>query len=130
MKLRNWAFLFAFAVLLWLWVFVGAQNLQNCRDRFGNNPWADCPEGCYCNTQGQPMRGRCCGTITLRGEPFCCIYLNTQPLYPCIVQSPLPYPCGYARCGYCGDVSSIEHGQCDSNYKSPSYATCLPYGSP
>lgn len=123
MKLQKQLF-FTILSVVGLLVVISAQNLQNCRDRFGNNPWADCPPGCYCNTNQQLPRGYCCGEIVLHGVSFCCIYPNAQVTYPCYYNG-TTIRCGYAACGYCGNVQRIVMGECCQDYSSIAYAACL-----
>jgi len=123
-KLWRWAFLSSLVLLFGLWLGVRAQNLANCLANFGPDPWAPCPFGCVCDMRFPPRNGYCCGTITVHGVPHCCIYNRAQKIYPCFIEYTL-VPCGYAGCGWCGDVTSIAMGTCNDNYYDPGYATCF-----
>lgn len=128
MRRKSWLITYGLSViatLLGLVIVAHAQfSLQPCRYRFGDNPVASCPSGCWCDTNASPQRGYCCGTLTLHGETYCCIYSNARNLYPCKLQG--GSRCGYALCGPCGDVTSREMGSCQTiNYNDPSWATCM-----
>jgi hypothetical protein len=125
MKLWRWAFLSSVILLLGLWLGVKAQDPRvYCLAKFGSDPFAACPLGCVCDMRFPPRNGYCCGTIEVHGVPHCCVYSHAQEIYPCFYESTL-VSCGYAACGYCGDLTLATPGECNTNYLDPGYASCM-----